>query len=283
MKKLLFLTIPFILFGCGDESSSDNTTLPALTPATVITASPASYDFGDVNAGETKTAVFNINTDGFISSRYSVSSSLGVDITDAEKALSTMFQKQATSASFSIAFTPICKGKLENTLYITTDIVGGAYVSIPLTANIIDNTNTLPYCSNDNPTITVTSTPENVIQTGEVQNLGTQKYVDFDTITDGTKTITIKAVSDTILSSSITGTTSGTFASTTTGWELNNNEVSAKTTVTFNPDTCTGPASDRIRVNGLNGTPNDQTLYLYGTGTATNGRACSNKYPLQTN
>ena len=77
--------------------------------------------------------------------------------------------------------------------------------------------------------------------------------------------------------------TGGTFNSKVTFWELKDNKVSATAEITFNPDSCSGPASDRIRVNGLDGTSASPYLYIIGTGTAVNGTACSNRYPLQTN
>ncbi len=54
MKKLLLLALPLFLFGCGDDDKSSST-IPVLLPASTISASPSSYDFGTVNAGETKT------------------------------------------------------------------------------------------------------------------------------------------------------------------------------------------------------------------------------------
>ncbi len=146
----------------------------------------------------------------------------------------------------------------------------------------IDDANILPKCSSENPVITVTSSPKNIIKTGEIKELGTQKYIDFDTA--GTNNITITAVSDTYLSGGYSSTsTGGTFNSTVTRWELKDNKVSAKAEIIFNPVLCSGPASDRIIVNGLDGTSKYTYLYITRTGTAADGTACSNRYPLQTN
>lgn len=153
---------------------------------------------------------------------------------------------------------------------------------IPINAVVTDDANILPKCSSENPVITVTSSPENIIKTGEIKELGTQKYIDFDTA--GTNNITITAVSDTYLSGGYSSTsTGGTFNSTVTRWELKDNKVSAKAEIIFNPVLCSGPASDRIIVNGLDGTSKYTYLYITGTGTAADGTACSNRYPLQTN
>lgn len=285
MKKLFFLALPFILLGCGEDSSSD-TVLPPSTPASVITVTPASYDFGTVNAGETKTtAHFTVNTDGFVTNRYGVDvvDMLGLNADDAENTLKTMYQNQTTTGSFSLSFTPMCKGNINGELYIVTDRYGGASIRIPITAVVSDDTNTLPKCSSENPVITVTSSPENIIKTGMITGIeGTQKYIDFSET--NTNKITITAVSDTYLSGGSSSTsTGGTFNSKVTFWELKDNKVSATAEITFNPDSCSGPASDRIRVNGLDGTSASPYLYIIGTGTAVNGTACSNRYPLQTN
>ena len=279
MKKLLFLTLPFILLGCGEDNSSD-TVLPPLTPASIITVTPAAYDFGTVNADNTKqTTSFTIDTDGFVTSRYGVDvvDMLGLNADDAENTLKTMYQNQTTTGLFSLSFTPICKGNINGELFIVTDRYGGASITIPITAVVTDDTNTLPKCSSENPVITVTSSPENMIRIE-----GTQKYIDFDAA--GNNKITITAVSDTYLSGGYSSTsTGGTFDSTVTGWELKDNKVSAKAEITFNPASCSGPASDRIRVNGLGETSASSYLYIIGTGTATAGTECSNRYPLQTN
>lgn len=283
MKKLLFFTLPFLLLGCGEDSSSD-TVLPPSAPASVITVNPVSYDFGTVKAGDTKTAIhFTINTNGFVTSRYSVDSDmLGLNIDDVENTLKTMYQNKTISSSFSLSFTPVCKGNINGELFIVTDISGGADVRIPITAVVTDDTNTLPKCSSESPVITVTSLPENMIKTGEIAEQGTQKYIDFNA--SGTNRITITAVSDTYLSGGSSSTsTGGIFNSTVTSWELKDNRVSAKAEIAFNPDLCSGPASDRILVNGLDGTNNFSYLYIMGTGTAAAGTACSNRYPLQTN
>lgn len=284
MKKLFFLALPFLLLGCGEDSSSD-TVLPPSAPASVITVTPASYDFGTVNAGETKTtAHFTINTDGFVTSRYGVDvvDMLGLNADDAENTLKTMYQNQTTTGLFSLSFTPICKGNINGELYIVTDRYGGASITIPITAFVTDDTNTLPKCSSESPVITVTSLPENMIKTGEIAGQGTQKYIDFNT--SGTNKITITAVSDTYLSGGSSSTsTGGTFNSKVTFWELKDNKVSATAEITFNPDSCSGPASDRIAVNGLDGPNKYSYLYIIGTGTAVNGTECINRYPLQTN
>lgn len=284
MKKLLFLTLTFILLGCGEDNSSD-TVLPPLTPASVITVTPAAYDFGIVNADNTKqTTSFTIDTDGFVTSRYGVDvvDMLGLNADDVENTLKTMYQNQTMTGLFSLSFTPICKGNINGELFIVTDRYGGASITIPITAVVTDDTNTLPKCSSENPVITVTSSPENIIKTGMITGIeDTQKYIDFNT--SGTNKIIITAVSDTYLSGGYSGTsTGGTFDSTVTFWELEDNKVSAKAEITFNPASCSGPASDRIRVNGLDETSASSYLYIIGTGTAVNGRECSNKYPLQT-
>lgn len=285
MKKLLFLTLPLILLGCGEDNSSD-TVLPPSTPASVITVTPDFYNFGTVNAGETKRATsFTIDTDGFVTSRYGVDvvDMLGLNADDVENTLKTMYQNQTTTGLFSLSFTPICKGNINGKLFIVTDRYGGASITIPITAVVTDDTNTLPKCSSENPVITVTSSPENIIKTGMITGIeDTQKYINFNT--SGTNKIIITAVSDTYLSGGYSSTsTGGTFDSTVTLWELKNNKVSAKAEITFNPASCSGPASDRIRVNGLDETSASSYLYIIGTGTATAGTECSNRYPLQTN
>ena len=60
----------------------------------------------------------------------------------------------------------MCKGNINGELYIVTDRYGGASIRIPITAVVSDDTNTLPKCSSENPVITVTSSPENIIKTG---------------------------------------------------------------------------------------------------------------------
>lgn len=282
MKKLFFLALPFLLLGCGEDSSSDT---PPSAPASVITVTPDFYNFGTVNASETKrTTSFTINTDGFVTSRYGVDvvDMLGLNADDAENTLKTMYQNQTTTGLFSLSFTPICKGNISGKLFIVTDRYGGASITIPITAVVTDDTNTLPKCSSESPVITVTSLPENMIKTGEIAGQGTQKYIDFNT--SGTNKITITAVSDTYLSGGSSSTsTGGTFNSKVTFWELKDNKVSATAEITFNPDSCSGPASDRIAVNGLDGPNKYSYLYIIGTGTAVAGTACSNRYPLQTN
>ena len=202
---------------------------------------------------------------------------LGLNADDVENTLKTMYQNQTTTGLFSLSFTPICKGNINGELFIVTDRYGGASITIPITAVVTDDTNTLPKCSSESPVITVTSSPENMIRIE-----GTQKYIDFDAA--GNNKITITAVSDTYLSGGYSSTsTGGTFDSTVTGWELKDNKVSAKAEITFNPASCSGPASDRIRVNGLDETSASSYLYIIGTGTATAGTECSNRYPLQTN
>lgn len=284
MKKLFFLALPFLLLGCGEDSSSD-TVLPPSAPASVITVTPASYDFGTVNAGETKTAHFTVNTDGFVTSHYGVDvvDMLGLNADDAENTLKTMYQNQTTTDLFSLSFTPICKGNISGKLFIVTDRYGGASITIPITAVVTDDTNTLPKCSSENPVITVTSSPENMIKTGMIKGIeGTQKYIDFSAA--NTNKITITAVSDTYLSGGSSSTsTGGTFNSKVTFWELKDNKVSATAEITFNPDSCSGPASDRIKVNGLDETSVSSYLYIIGTGTAVDEPECSNRYPLQTN
>ena len=283
MKKLFFLILPLILLGCGEDNSNDKVLSP-LTPASVINVYPASYDFVTVKAGETKkTTSFTVNTDGFVTSRCNVESDiLGLNIDDAKNTLETMYQNQITSGQFSLSFTPMCKGNISGELFIVTDTFGGADVRIPINAVVTDDANILPKCSSENPVITVTSSPENIIKTGEIKELGTQKYIDFDTA--GTNNITITAVSDTYLSGGYSSTsTGGTFNSTVTRWELKDNKVSAKAEIIFNPVLCSGPASDRIIVNGLDGTSKYTYLYITGTGKAADGTACSNRYPLQTN
>lgn len=283
MKKLFFLILPFaLLLGCSDESSNNNSTLPPTSPASTIHVLPESYDFGTVKYGETKTTnKFIVATNGFVTSRYDVSNDiLGLDSTSAENALKTMAENLTTNGTFTLTLTPICKGSLTGELFIVTDISGGASVRVPITANVTDDTNTLPNCSSDTPVITVTTTPENVIQTGLIQGVeGNQKYINFDTIAD--KTVTITSESDTYLTGGTSGSSlNSTFNYNVTSWKVENNKVTATAAITFNPANCSGPASDRVRVNGINGTEAAEYLYVAGTGTGT-GTACSNKYPLQ--
>lgn len=285
MKKLFFLALPFLLLGCGEDSSSD-TVLPPSAPASVITVTPDFYNFGTVKADETKrTTSFTINTDGFVTSRYGVDvvDMLGLNADDAENTLKTMYQNQTTTDLFSLSFTPICKGNISGKLFIVTDRYGGASITIPITAVVTDDTNTLPKCSSESPVINVTSLPENMIKTGMIKGIESiQKYIDFSE--NSTNKITITAVSDTYLSGGSSSTsTGGTFNSKVTFWELKDNKVSATAEITFNPDSCSGPASDRIRVNGLDETSASSYLYIIGTGTAVNGTECINRYPLQTN
>lgn len=284
MKKLLLLALPLFLFGCGDnDNSSSNITV--LSPASTITAAPSSYDFGTINAEETKTATFTINTDGFITNRYSVNANNfnGLDISAAETALNTMYQNQDTTSSFTLSFSPVCKGSLSGELVIITDKSGGATINIPLTANIEDSqTISLPYCSSDNPVITVTSSPENIIKQGEIQGQGNNYYINFDDLA-GTNYVTITALSDTIINGLHPAvTSSGIFTVNSTAWNVENNQVSAKAEITFKPDTCSGPASTRFRVNGLDGTTGSAYLYVFGSGTSTDWRTCYNPYQLVT-
>lgn len=280
MKKLILFVLPFLFLACGEEESS--TSVP-LSPATTITASPTTYDFGEVKAGENKTASFNIKTDGYVSDDYNVGSVLGLDITDVKRALNEMYQRQTTSSNFKVTFTPLCSGNFNDKLFIATSVKGGASIDIPLTANVIDDTNTLPFCSNDNPVITVTSTPENIIKTGEITNLGTQKYINFGDIVD-TNTVTIISTSDTVLDGArtITGK-DNVFTADITTWVVQDNKVTSTAVITFHPEKCSGPASERFEINGLNETKETVYLYVIGTGTGTDVGACSNLFPLQTN
>ena len=84
-----------------------------------------------------------------------------------------MYQNQAITTSFTLSYTPACVGNFSGKLSIYTNNFNDANISIPLTANIVANENiSLPNCSSDNPVITVTSTPENIIKQGTVQGQG---------------------------------------------------------------------------------------------------------------
>ena len=52
--------------------------------------------------------------------------------------------------------------------------------------------------------------------------------------------------------------------------------------ITFNSTECSGPASERFYVYGINGTADAVYLYVFGEGTAASGAACRNKYQLAT-
>lgn len=233
---------------------------------------------------------YTINTDGYISKETNVVSTnfYGLDITNAETAISNMYQNQAITTSFTLSYTPACVGNFSGKLSIYTNNFNDANISIPLTANIVANENiSLPNCSSDNPVITVTSTPENIIKQGTVQGQGVVQgqgdsyYINLNDIAN-TNQVTITALSDTILPNNSDTAMQSEFNISTRSWRLQNNQVSAHAEIIFNSEECSGPASERVLVDGLDGTAAASYLYIFATGTAVDGPACSNKYQLVT-
>lgn len=199
-----------------------------------------------------------------------------------------MYQNQAITTSFTLSYTPACVGNFSGKLSIYTNNFNDANISIPLTANIVANENiSLPNCSSDNPVITVTSTPENIIKQGTVQGQGVVQgqgdsyYINLNDIAN-TNQVTITALSDTILPNNSDTAMQSEFNISTRSWRLQNNQVSAHAEIIFNSEECSGPASERVLVDGLDGTAAASYLYIFATGTAVDGPACSNKYQLVT-
>lgn len=282
MKKLILLTLPLFIFGCGDNNNSSSSSSVATTPASSLTATPSSYDFGNVNVGETKTATFTINSDGYIISANNISTDFyGLDITNAKTAINEMYQNKTVSSTFTLSFTPMCIGSLSGKLNIYTDRTGDANIEIPLTATIAeDQASSLPYCSGDNPVVSYTSTPANVIKQGEIQGLGNNYYINFEDLSGDHVVIT--STSNTIIGPVFSTIIQDDFTVYVTPWTLENNQVTSVADITFNRTECSGPASERFQVYGINGTANGVYLYVFGEGTAASGPACSNRYQLAT-
>lgn len=284
MKKLILLTLSLFIFGCGDNNnSSSSSSSTATTPASSLTATPSSYDFGNVNVGETKTATFTINSDGFIISANNISTDFyGLDITNVKTAINEMYQNKTVSSTFTLSFTPMCIGSLSGKLYIYTDRTGNANIDIPLTATIAeDQASSLPYCSGDNPVVSYTSTPDNAIKQGEIQGNGNNYYINFADLS-GNNHVVITSTSDTIMGTGLSTSLQGDFTVQVTPWTLENNQVTSVADITFNSTECSGPASERFYVYGINGTADAVYLYVFGEGTAASGPACRNKYQLAT-
>ena len=276
MKKLILLTLPLFIFGCGDNNnSSSSSSSVATTPASSLTATPSSYDFGNVNVGETKTATFTIKANNISTDFY------GLDITDAKTAINEMYQNKTVSSTFTLSFTPMCIGSLSGKLNIYTDRTGDANIDIPLTATIAeDQASSLPYCSGDNPVVSYTSTPADVIKQGEIQGLGNNYYINFEDLSGDHVVIT--STSDTIIGPVFSTIIRDDFTVYVTPWTFENNQVTSVADITFNRTECSGPASERFYVYGINGTANGVYLYVFGEGTAASGPACSNRYQLAT-
>lgn len=284
MKKLILLTLSLFIFGCGDNNnSSSSSSSTATTPASSLTATPSSYDFGSVNVGETKTATFTINSDGYIISANSISTDFyGLDITNVKTAINEMYQNKTVSSTFTLSFTPMCIGSLSGELNIYTDRTGNANIDIPLTATITeDQASSLPYCSGDNPKVSYTSTPDNAIKQGEIQGNGNNYYINFADLS-GNNHVVITSTSNTIIGPVFSTTIQDDFTVQVTPWTFENNQVTSVADITFNSTECSGPASERFQVYGINGTANGVYLYVFGEGTAASGPACSNKYQLAT-
>ena len=281
MKKLILLTLSLFMFGCGDNNNSSSSSSAATTPASSLTATPSSYDFGNVNVGETKTATFTINSDGYIISNSISTDFYGLDITNAKTAINEMYQNKTVSSTFTLNFTPMCIGSLSGKLNIYTDRTGDANIDIPLTATIAeDQASSLPYCSGDNPVVSYTSTPADVIKQGEIQGLGNNYYINFEDFSGAHVVIT--STSNTIIGTVFSTMIRGDFTVYVTPWTFENNQVTSVADITFNSTECSGPASERFYVYGINGTADAVYLYVFGEGTAASGPACSNEYQLAT-
>lgn len=281
MKKLILLTLSLFMFGCGDNNNSSSSSSAATTPASSLTATPSSYDFGNVNVGETKTATFTINSDGYIISNSISTDFYGLDITNAKTAINEMYQNKTVSSTFTLNFTPMCIGSLSGKLNIYTDRTGDANIDIPLTATIAeDQASSLPYCSGDNPVVSYTSTPADVIKQGEIQGLGNNYYINFEDFSGDHVVIT--STSNTIIGTVFSTMIRGDFTVYVTPWTFENNQVTSVADITFNSTECSGPASERFYVYGINGTADAVYLYVFGEGTAASGPACSNEYQLAT-
>lgn len=284
MKKLILLTLSLFIFGCGDNNnSSSSSSSTATTPASSLTATPSSYDFGSVNVGEIKTATFTINSDGFIISANNISTDFyGLDITNVKTAINEMYQNKTVSTTFTLSFTPMCIGSLSGKLSIYADPTGNANIDIPLTATIAENqAASLPYCSSSTPKVSYKSTPDNVIKQGEIQGNGNNYYINFADLS-GNNHVVITSTSDTIMGTGFSTSLQGNFTVNVTPWTLENNQVTSVADITFNSTECSGPASERFQVYGINGTTDAVYLYVFGEGTAASGPACRDKYQLAT-
>ena len=192
-----------------------------------------------------------------------------------------MYQNKTVSSTFTLSFTPMCIGSLSGKLNIYTDRTGDANIEIPLTATIAeDQASSLPYCSGDNPVVSYTSEPADVIKQGEIQGLGNNYYINFEDLSGDHVVITSK--SNTIIGPVFSTIIQDDFTVYVTPWTLENNQVTSVADITFNSTECSGPASERFYVYGINGTADAVYLYVFGEGTAASGPACSNKYQLAT-
>lgn len=94
--------------------------------------------------------------------------------------------------------------------------------------------------------------------------------------------VVITSTSNTIIGPVFSTMIRGDFTVDVTPWTFENNQVTSVADITFNSTECSGPASERFQVYGINGTANGVYLYVFGEGTAASGPACSNRYQLAT-
>ncbi len=260
-------TLTVLIAGCSETSEESDIIIPI--PAKKIEITPKVVDFGRVEEGTTVTKEFTINADGYIeSSASSTPVRYGFITSNLEKTIKDMGYSMEKTKKFTLSYTPKCAGAVKENIVLYTDASKKLSADIEIMADGYGKN--LKPCSQNTPKISLKIIPDNItLADGCLNNKTPVKVLNFDNITKFSDNITITAQTDEFISGGASMDLNLNFTAKTSSWKEKENISSAVTHIKFISNICSGPASDRILVYGLNGdnvTPS--FLYIKGTGTA---------------